>query len=193
MSQPMLACPKCTAPIAVVPAFEPLLVQCPKCATDSQVITFPAQFRAPEAGRTGAQLLGEHDASCYNHPDRRAEIACEGCGRFLCALCDVVYHGRHLCPACIATGGAAINPVSKYWYYDNIAASLYVLFLLTGGMTFGVSGLVLLPAVLYLTIRHWNTPLSVLPRGRWRLVVAGGLAGLTLGAIVLAVVLAILG
>jgi hypothetical protein len=45
-----------------------------------------------------------NDASCFFHPQKKAAVACESCGRFLCDLCDLEFDGRHICPNCLSAG-----------------------------------------------------------------------------------------
>lgn len=38
---------------------------------------------------------------CHNHPDREAERACVGCGKFFCADCVTEIHGKSYCKPCL--------------------------------------------------------------------------------------------
>jgi len=67
-------------------------------------IVFPAYFRPPAEGRAAEALVSAEDAGCFYHPQSRAVVPCDACGRFLCALCDVELQGQHLCPACVNSG-----------------------------------------------------------------------------------------
>ena len=49
--------------------------------TGDQQLVFGGEDRAASA------LDGE--ASCYFHAHKRAAVPCDGCGRFLCSLCDL--------------------------------------------------------------------------------------------------------
>lgn len=49
-------------------------------------------------------LVDPSDASCFFHAGKKAAVACETCGRFLCSLCDLEFGGRHICPPCLAAG-----------------------------------------------------------------------------------------
>jgi hypothetical protein len=101
-------------------------------------------------------------------------VACEECGRFLCALCEVPLAGRRLCPACIAAGqrkGSLDNLHRHRVLYDEVALALTVYPIVVP--FFGWALCVFsAPAGLFLALRHWRTPLSVVPRSRWRFVVA---------------------
>lgn len=67
-------------------------------------VIFPAFHAGPRIGRPGEPLVDASEASCFFHAGKRAAIACESCGRFLCALCDLDVGGRHICPACLSAG-----------------------------------------------------------------------------------------
>ena len=100
---------------------------------------------------------------------------CEACGRFLCALCDCELHGEHFCPACLEVGrqkGRIKRLENQRTLYDGIALSLAVFPLLIYYFV-----IVTAPIVLYLAIRHWNSPLSIVHRTKLRLVLAIILAG----------------
>lgn len=78
--------------------------QCPECRKRIDIEVFPALFAGPRIGRRGEALVDASDASCFFHAEKRAAVACESCGRFLCALCDLEVDGRHICPSCLAAG-----------------------------------------------------------------------------------------
>lgn len=82
----------------------PGFVLCPHCRTHAEFDAFPALFAGPRLGRPGDPLVDASEASCFFHAEKRAVIACESCGRFLCALCDLEMGGRHICPKCLAAG-----------------------------------------------------------------------------------------
>lgn len=73
---------------------------CPQCHRQRQVDVLPAYFRDLPAGREH-EPAQEGEASCFHHPDARAEVVCDQCGRFLCPTCDLSTAGRHLCPPCL--------------------------------------------------------------------------------------------
>ena len=66
--------------------------------------TFPALFTGPRVGRAGDPLVDAEEASCFFHTEKLAAVACDSCGRFLCALCDLEMSGRHICPQCFSAG-----------------------------------------------------------------------------------------
>ena len=165
-------------------------VACPRCLTPSQISVFPAFFRSVEAAVPAARLL-DSESSCFYHADKQAVIPCDLCGRFLCALCDMEFAGQHVCPACLEQRkkkGTEKKLEARFVQYDQIALSVAVLPLLL--MPFWFMTLLTAPAALYIVIRHWKTPLSILPRSRARMAVAGLIAvAEIIGWIVLLIIL----
>jgi hypothetical protein len=98
-----IACPSCRAPLPEA-AWQNGPVQCPACRKGIELEVFPALFAGPRIGRPGEPLVDASEASCFFHAEKRAAVACESCGRFLCALCDLEVDGRHICPSCLAAG-----------------------------------------------------------------------------------------
>jgi hypothetical protein len=133
------------------------------------VTAFPA-FERIVAGVAPERIEIETEASCFYHPQSRASIPCDECGRFLCRLCDLEVEGRHICPNCFASGAKSkkIQSVeTRRSMYDTMALALATLPALLIW-----PALVAAPMALYITIRRWNTPLSVLPRTKIRYILA---------------------
>ena len=104
MNSFQLLCPKCKTPLREDMLNREQLAPCPACAAPLQVQIFPALFRPLQMGRSGESLVLETESSCFFHPQKKAVVHCEGCGRFLCGLCDCELHGQHFCPQCLETG-----------------------------------------------------------------------------------------
>jgi len=148
----------------------PDLTPCPACGDPVQIELFPALFRPPTRGSGGEALMVEGESSCFYHPQKKAVVPCESCGRFLCALCDCELHGEHFCPACLEVGrqkGRIKRLENQRTMYDAIALSLAILPLLIFYFT-----IVTAPIALYLAIRYWNAPLSIVHRTKIRLILA---------------------
>src|SRR2546427_10237207 len=130
MNSPLVSCTKCQAALLGdlfnLADFTP----CPACGARLHIEVFPALFRRFTPGRTGEAILEDTEASCFYHPQKKAVVPCEGCGRFLCALCDCELQGQHFCPACLETGRKKRKIKSlenERTLYDSIALSLAVL------------------------------------------------------------------
>src|SRR6266446_893460 len=102
MSGRAVACTDCGARIPSV-LLDGLFHMCPRCQAWLQVHLFPA-FAREVAVVAAEPALIEGESSCFYHPHKKALLACEGCGRFLCALCDVEIGGVHRCPRCLEAG-----------------------------------------------------------------------------------------
>src|SRR5678815_2855123 len=87
MNSPLVCCTKCKATLLSNVFNLPDFTPCPSCQTPLQIEVFPALFRRFTPGRAGETIIEESDASCFYHPQKKAVVPCEGCGRFLCALC----------------------------------------------------------------------------------------------------------
>jgi len=152
---------------------------CLNCGAQLQAYVFPAISQVL-VGKGGEALLSDTEASCFYHPQKKAAAACETCGRFLCALCDVDFNGKHLCPACIESGkkkGKMTNLENRRMLHDHIALSLALLPMLIYPFT-----IVTAPAAIYYAIRYWKTPSSILPRTRIRNILAIFIALLQIAA-----------
>src|SRR5437016_1028123 len=156
MTSSALLCPKCKTPLAEGVLNLSDLTPCTVCAAPLQVEIFPAFFRRMAAGRDGDLVLVEGESTCFYHPQKKAALPCEGCGRFLCALCDCELHGQHFCPACLEIGrkkGKIKSLENQRTLYDSIALSLAILPLLMAYFT-----ILTAPMALYVAIRYWNAP-----------------------------------
>jgi hypothetical protein len=149
---------------------------CPSCGVSIYGIVFPSFYDDHSKSRSGQALLIDTDASCFYHPQKKAEITCDYCGRFLCALCEVELEGKRLCPPCIESGktkGRIKSLENHRVLYDSIAMSLSILPLLIFYLTF-----ITAPIAIYMAIRYWNAPTSILHRGKWRMIFTILFAGL---------------
>jgi len=174
MNSPLVSCTKCKATLLGNVFNLPDFAPCPSCQTPLQIEVFPALFRRFTPGSAGETIIEESDASCFYHAQKKAVVPCEGCGRFLCALCDCELHGQHLCPACLEVGkkkGKIKSLENHRVLYDSTALALAAYPLLIFYFT-----IVTAPMALYLAIRHWNTPTSIIHRTKVRFVVAITLA-----------------
>lgn len=160
---------------------EPVKTACPSCLANLTVEVFPALFRP--AAKVEAGTIAEGEASCYEHPNKRAAALCSHCGRFVCGLCEVEIGGSVWCPECLGTDGGSCPKLAALethrTLYDSIALTLatwpMLILLYMGFLT--------APATLYVAIRYWKAPSSIIPRNKWRFAVAILIALAQLGAI----------
>jgi hypothetical protein len=191
MKPPSISCMRCRAPLPVVAAGAGAQTMvCSRCALPADVLLFPALYR-PDENRQASTRALSGDATCFNHPERQALSVCETCGRMLCGLCQIDFNTRTLCAACLhrehdaaRRGGKGFD--AQRFRYDHIAFVVTVISPLIWYVSFATAAY-----ALYLTIRHWRTPVSLLPFSRWRFVVASLLAVCILAGWVIGIVLLI--
>src|SRR5262249_55900822 len=97
---------------------------------------------------------------------KKAVVTCDCCGRFLCALCDVDFNGRHLCPNCLQASPALAQIPSlekQRVLWDSAALSLCVLPIVIWPMT-----ILTAPTPLGCAVYSFLRPSSLVPRTRFR-------------------------
>jgi len=163
MKPAAIACLRCQTALPWAAVNTPAPVPCPACGAMTQTAIYPALFRPPAAASAGELLATEEEAGCFYHPRKKAATACELCGRFLCALCDVDFNGRHLCPGCIERGAKKeqLPTLDNHrMLYDGTALALAVLpVFLCIFITF-----ITAPMAIYVAVRYWNAPGSLVRR-----------------------------
>lgn len=163
-------CTRCGNPVPVEFLNAPALTDCPSCGTLIRVHVFPALFNAPESGQRSEALMMDGEAGCFYHPHKKALVPCDLCGRFLCGLCDLELDGRHLCPSCVETGkrkGKLKNLENHRILYDRIALAMVLWpFLIWPMMIFTA------PAAIFVAIRYWRAPASLVSRSKFISVLA---------------------
>lgn len=172
----MISCTRCKTPLSVQALNTLALTPCSACDELIRADVYPALYRKLPSGHSGVPLQGEKEAGCFYHPAKKAAVACSVCGRFLCALCDVEFNDRHLCPACLEKGKTKRkikNLENHRVCYDTVALSIALI-----SSLFIWPTILSAPVVLFLVIRYWNAPGSIIPRSKIRFALAFGIAGL---------------
>jgi len=167
-----LYCGNCGTLVRVPLAAAEAATTCPSCRAAIEARVFPAAFHSP-IGRLAEPVVADGEAGCFYHPDKRAEVHCESCGRFLCALCDVELESKHVCPLCIEVGitqGTMPHLRNSIIPYDSLALALAVVPPVT---LIGIYFLIFTaPTALIIAIYGWNKPTGMLTWRRGRLVLA---------------------
>jgi hypothetical protein len=166
----VIACPHCRSILPVSNINTGGLHRCPECLTGVRTDLFNAFNRPLGPASTGELVQVQGQAECFFHPGKKAVAPCAECGRLLCALCDVSFDGHSLCIGCLQTGrskGRIADLEDSRFLYDSLA--LYLAFL---PMCIFFLTLITAPATVYVVLRYWNAPNSVLPRIRYRFVLA---------------------
>jgi len=170
-----ISCPHCRAQVPSRYYNTPDLIPCPSCGAPIQIDVFPAFFHGIQPGKEGEKLIDDQ-ASCFFHPQKKAVIPCDHCGRFLCSLCDVELGSKHVCPICLETGRkkGRITTLDRHRFlYDGTALRIALLPMIIFWLT-----IITAPIAIYLSIRHWNSPMSVVRRTKVRFVLAIIISGL---------------
>jgi hypothetical protein len=118
--------------------------------------------RRDEKDEPGEDILVQGDAECFDHPGKRAVIACDACGRLLCDLCRVELNGRDLCLRCLqsARDRKKIDTLqNRRVLNDAIALHLAFWPAITIFLT-----LITAPAAVFFVIRHWRTKSGALKK-----------------------------
>jgi hypothetical protein len=167
-----ICCGECSWPVPVDNWNREEGLRCPGCSQRVEAIVFPAV----EGRRLGAlpeAVIADTEASCFYHPSSRAAVPCDECGRFLCSLCDIEIDSRHLCPQCFQAGVRS-NKLeiveTQRTMYDTIALVLAIPGLLVS------PAIITAPWALWIVVRRWRAPRSVVPRTRIRFYLAALLA-----------------
>lgn len=167
MRSTIVRCSACDHALSLPDAVGAGTLRCDQCEAVTQLWLFPALYRPAKSA--GAQLVvDEGHSSCMNHPNKIATAVCDGCGKFLCALCDIEWSGEHLCSTCIEhrkDAGAQNDLKSEYVHYDRIVFALAVASLL-----FYFMGVIFAPIALYIGWRYWKEPWRPVPYRKWGMV-----------------------
>jgi hypothetical protein len=174
---PALPCPACKRSYHSMDWIDANRCRCLKCQDDFEFFPFPALTAAAEVARPQAVAV-EEDSTCFFHAENQAEKVCDDCGRFLCAVCAVPFAGKMVCASCIAKArDADVGLIASRVIPGGRALMLAVVPVFVWPVT-----LLTAPVALYLAITGWKKPQSLVAPGRWKLVIAGLIALVQLGA-----------
>jgi hypothetical protein len=144
------------------------LTACPTCGSDMQVMVFPAMFQV--ASSTGPAAAGSSDATCFYHAENVAVASCVSCGRYLCSVCEVEFGNEVLCPGCIHAGVTTRKLArleNRRTLYDSVALAVA-----TAPSLLIWPSVITAPMAIFLAIRYWKAPSSIVSRTKIRFVLA---------------------
>jgi len=170
-------CSKCYAPLPQEMFNRGDFTNCPACHSLVMIKTFPA-LQKDIPPQHAENILLDAEAGCFFHPEKKAVVACSTCGRFLCSLCDIEFNGGHICASCLDAGKKKKkikNLETHRVLYDSIALSAAILPLLIFWIT-----IITAPISIYVAIRYWNAPTSIIRRTKVRFIFAIVFSGLQL-------------
>lgn len=177
ISGPVLPCPECKRKLDTPSWHSATHGSCWHCRKDFQFVEFPA--RTASRRRISAKSVeAAEQAACFYHSSNQAETVCEGCGRFVCAICGIEFGGRKICPPCIEiTKETDVRAITHRTLYDGIALVAAGLPLLVWPVT-----LVTAPVALGIVIVGWRKPRSLVSNNRVKLILAGVIALIQIAA-----------
>ena len=160
-----IACPRCG--MALQPRFfgSEDFGFCHICGAELSVTGFPLLFATPAPDVTPRER-GEGEAACFHHELRPAVHDCARCGKFLCDLCASAVGNEYLCPSCLVAGiqgGSDTRLQQERTLYDSIALTLGIAPMITVWLG-GFGG----AAAIYVALRYWKQPTSIVRRWGWR-------------------------
>jgi ribosomal protein S27E len=163
-----VTCPGCRAPWPAAAADGRGFAECPQCRRPALVEVFPALLRGGGPGEAARPALAADEATCFYHPAKQAAVACDACGRLVCALCDLPAGGRHLCPGCLerSRDDAAPAPRVLYGRLALLLALIPLFIFPLAALAFAAAG--------------WRKPGSLVRPRRWQLPAAVVIALLNL-------------
>ena len=178
-------CPACGAALDPEALAGPLEATCPGCRAGISGQLFPAWHQPQSVPVSVSERALDGEAVCFFHPENRAALSCDRCGRFLCAICDLPVGSRHLCPACLSSGlGSEKLPEVVPWRFLWSRSAFWLgLIPLCASVPFWPVLIVTGPAAIIVALLGWKRAGSI-PRGQQR-----GMAwmGIVLGWVQLAV------
>lgn len=171
-----LSCPRCRLALDPASAAAAAEIACPSCRSALTVRIFPAFTNPPAAiPATSGESAIDGEAACFFHAGKRAATTCDRCGRFLCALCDVPFGGRHLCPLCLDSTKLP-ELIHRRVVWSHVAAIVgwlplpmcfvWPVYFFTG------------PAAVFLALWKWNAPGSLVHGRRRGMAIAAIIGGL---------------
>jgi hypothetical protein len=141
--------------------------RCPVCRTSQKVMLFSAIEKEPEKGELAESVMDDN-AACINHPDKAAAALCDGCGAYVCNLCEIEIEDQHLCPVCFNNNSGKITTLNKRTVlHDSCALSIAVFPMLIWPFT-AITAFV----AIFWAMFHWNKVNTPYKRHKWRFVVA---------------------
>ena len=167
----LVRCSKCLHPIPDSMLSGHNTFACPRCDAALEVLIFPAINRQAQTGAVAERAVVEGETTCFFHSEKKATVVCNGCGRFLCALCDVALDNEHLCPKCIEAGRTKKTLTTFETYrtsYPSLALTLQVVPLVLALVMWPLT-IITAPAGIFLIIYGWRKPISI--TGRRKIVI----------------------
>lgn len=185
----LVRCALCNQPLHVPEGAAFGVGTCISCHRESSIAAFPALVKngAPKPPTLSVDPPAPGEAACYYSPNRRATKECSHCGVLISDIWAAQWGSETVCLKCLEHlrgQGKDERFESRRILWDNVAL---VLTLVPLTFVFWMFAFLTAPAALFIGLRHWNSPRSLVPRSRARLVVALLLAFAQVGGAVFVV------
>ncbi len=172
--------------------------RCPTCGREVTATILPALHKSALLSPPSLpeDPPGPGEAACFYNPNRRATKVCDHCGVFVSDAWAARWGSQTVCLKCIDDLRSKHKDSrfeARRTLWDNIALLLatgpwvLALIFLATLVLYGLAlfciilTLVTAPAALFVALRYWNAPRSLVPRGRSRLIWAISLSAVQIG------------
>lgn len=162
-------------------------VRCRNCSRVTTLSILPALTASAmpvPPPLAGEDAPGPGEAACFYNPSRRATQECSHCGVLISDPWAARWGGQTVCLKCLEhlrSKGKDSRFEGSRMLWDNLAL---VLALVPFTFILWWAFFITAPAAIFISLYHWNSPRSMVPRGRWRLVLALILSLLQVGGLV---------
>lgn len=173
-----MTCPSCQSLLPAEAINTDYAIACPACEKTIAAWRFPrADYHEPPV------MLGERitddseEAGGFYQPDRKAVAICDACGVFVSPLHAVAVGEQTICPRCIER--EQNDPDSTHLLRERIRYD-HLAILLSLGVLIMMWPLLIIsaPIALYLVVRHYRRPGSIVQRSKTGFIIAGIISGL---------------
>lgn len=178
-------CAICHGPLRSAPPESGTAV-CQTCGRGNTALVFPALHFNPSAKPPSlpAEPPAEGEAACFYSPNRKATKVCSHCGVLISDIWSAHWGSEVVCLRCLdhlrdTAKDSRFEKGRPLW--DNIALATA---LVPATLIFYWAAFITAPAALFLSIRYWSAPRSLVPRSRLRIATALVLSLLQVGAII---------
>ena len=165
-------CASCQSPLP--PGGADVTILCPRCHSENWVSAFAPLHSSPSTLPPSlppeAPLPGE--PVCFYSPQRKATQSCNHCGVLISDIWSARWGVEVVCLKCLdqlRSKGGDSRFERKRMLWDNIALAL-ALFPMT--LIVWPAVFITAPAALFIAIRYWKGPFSMVPRSHLRMALA---------------------
>ena len=174
-----MPCPSCGERLPLETDSLSAPTYCAQCDSPVLMRLYPAFQRQEAVGVVGKRLVMEDESSCFFHETKRAEAVCDGCGRYLCSLCETPFAKKILCPECLERAedeGELDELVTKGFRHGSVA-----LLLAFGPILMWPLTCISAPVAIGYSIKCWNKKGSLVHAPKPAFVVASLIAAVQIG------------